>query len=273
MFTTGRPKTLIGSAFVTLTLIFEAAVREQRKGHSNALYGLLLNVATTIAFVLAFQFMFSVMGLKSVPLRGDFLLFMLSGVFLFLTHTKALGAVASAEGPTSAMMMHGPMNTVVSITGAALGSLYTQVLTIFLILFMYHVAVKPVVIEDPAAAFGMMLLAWFSGCAIGLVFMALSPWAPNAFGLIKTIYQRANMIASGKMFVANALPPTMLSMFSWNPLFHTIDQARGHVFINYFPHKTSALYPVYFSLTFLMLGLMIEFFTRRHASLSWKAGR
>ena len=121
MFTTGRPKTLIGSAFVTLTLIFEAAVREQRKGHSNALYGLLLNVATTIAFVLAFQFMFSIMGLKSVPLRGDFLLFMLSGVFLFLTHTKALGAVASADGPTSAMMMHGPMNTVVSITGAALG--------------------------------------------------------------------------------------------------------------------------------------------------------
>ncbi len=35
------------------------------------------------------------------------------------------------------------------------------------------------------------------------------------------------MIASGKMFVANMLPTSMLLMLDWNPLFHCIDQARG----------------------------------------------
>ena len=83
------------------------------------------------------------------------------------------------------------------------------------------------------------------GIGAGLVLLALKPWFPDFVKLFTMIYQRANMIASGKMFVVNMLPPTMYAMFDWNPLFHTIDQARGFVFINYFPHKTSLMYPIY----------------------------
>jgi ABC-type polysaccharide/polyol phosphate export permease len=87
------------------------------------------------------------------------------------------------------------------------------------------------------------------------------------------VYTRANMIASGKMFVANKLPATMIVFFDWNPLFHTIDQARGYAFINYSPHNSSSLYPLYVSLALLMVGLMGEFYTRKHASMSWGARR
>ncbi len=81
------------------------------------------------------------------------------------------------------------------------------------------------------------------------------------------------MIASGKMFVANSLPAFMISMFDWNPLFHTIDQARGYAFINYVPRNSNWEYVVYLSLTLLMIGLMGEFYTRKHASASWSARR
>ena len=87
------------------------------------------------------------------------------------------------------------------------------------------------------------------------------------------VYNRANMIASGKMFVANQMPGYMLAFFDWNPLFHTIDQSRGFTFVNYFPHHSSISYAVWFSLTFLMLGLMGEYYTRKHASASWNARR
>jgi ABC-type polysaccharide/polyol phosphate export permease len=86
-------------------------------------------------------------------------------------------------------------------------------------------------------------------------------------------YQRVNMIASGKMFVANMLPPTMLAMFDWNPLFHVIDQCRGFVFANYFPHNSSIDYPVIVGLVLVMLGFMGEFYTRQYASSSWEARR
>jgi ABC-type polysaccharide/polyol phosphate export permease len=79
------------------------------------------------------------------------------------------------------------------------------------------------------------------------------------------------MIASGKMFVANTLPGYMLAMFDWNPLFHCIDQSRGFAFINYFPRNSSVIYPLYFGLGFLMIGLMLEFFTRKNLSASWGA--
>ena len=73
------------------------------------------------------------------------------------------------------------------------------------------------------------------------------------------------------MFVANTLPAYMLAMFDWNPLFHTIDQARGFIFINYNPHFSSISYPIYVSLVCLVIGLMGESYTRRHASASWSA--
>ncbi len=81
------------------------------------------------------------------------------------------------------------------------------------------------------------------------------------------------MIASGKMFLANTLPTSMLVMFDWNPLFHIIDQSRGFVFINYNPHFTNWQYAFWVSVVFIVIGLMGEFFTRRRISLSWNARR
>jgi len=119
----------------------------------------------------------------------------------------------------------------------------------------------------------MFMIAWFTGAAIGMVLLAAKPWAPNAVQIVNSIYSRVNMIASGKMFVANMLPAKMLAFFDWNPLFHAIDQARGYTFINYNPHYTSWEYPLKVGVVFLMIGFMGEFYTRRNTSASWFAGR
>jgi ABC-type polysaccharide/polyol phosphate export permease len=233
----------------------------------------LLNIVQTVILVAVFYVMLELLGLRGSAIRGDFLLFVMSGVFLFLTHTKALGAVAGAEGPTSPMMKHAPMNTIVAIAAAAFGALYIQVLSAAVVLFIYHAAFTPISFDDPVGTVAMFLLSWFSGVAIGMVLLAAKPWAPDAVGLVTQIYQRANMIASGKMFVANMMPGYVLALFDWNPLFHTIDQARGFIFINYSPHYSSIAYPVYVSVACIVIGLMGEFYTRKHASVSWGAGR
>ena len=261
------------SAFNILELIYHATVRSVRKSHGNALIGLAMSIMQTVVLVAVFFVMFSILGLRGSAIRGDFLLYIMSGIFLFLTHNKAVGAVQGSEGPASAMMLHAPMNTTIAIASAALGCLYIQTLALFVILFVYHVGFHPYDIIDPVFAYGMVLLAWFSGCAVGMVFLALKPWMPGFVGIASQIYTRANMIASGKMFVANTLPGYMLAMFDWNPLFHCIDQARGFVFINYNPHYSSVSYPLILSLILIMVGLMGEFYTRRHASVSWSAGQ
>lgn len=251
-----------------LELIFHAAVRSIRKGHGNAIVGLIINIAQTAALVLVFWAVFAFLGLRGAGLRGDFLLFLMTGVFLFMCHVKALTAVLGSEGPTSPMMKHAPMNTIIAIGGAALGELYTQVLSLLVVLFFYHALWAALEVHQPLAAFGVLLLAWFSGMSLGMVFLALKPWAPNGVKLTAQVYTRFNMIASGKMLVGNILPASFLPYFAWNPLFHMIDQARGFTFINYNPFNTSLSYPVWFALVVLVLGLMGEFYTRRNVSVS-----
>ena len=273
MFEARRPMTRSRGAFNMLELIYHSIVREIRKDHRNAVVGLIMNMMQTVVFVTAFYFMFSILGLKGTAIRGDFLLYIMSGIFLFLTHTKAMAAVLKAEGPASAMMKHAPMNTLVSISSAAIACLYIQLLSMAVILYMYHVILNPITIDDPAGAMGMILLAWFSGVAVGIIFSSLKPWFPGFVSIASSIYARANMIASGKMFVANTMPGFMLAMFDWNPLFHSIDQARGFVFINYNPHYSTISYPMKVSIVLIMIGLMLEFYTRKNASVSWEAAR
>lgn len=273
MFEVEQKTTNFRSAIGLADLIYHNTVRYVRKTHRNAIVGLALNIMQTLVFVAAFFIMFSVLGLRGSAIRGDFILYLLSGIFLFLTHTKSVGAVFGSEGPTSAMMKHAPMNTAIAICSSALSTLYLQALSAAVILFVFHVAWRPVVVDDPIGAIGMFLLAWISGVAVGMVFLAMKPWLPDIAQILSTVYNRANMIASGKMFVANAMPSYVLAFFDWNPLFHSIDQARGFAFINYNPHFSSISYPVTVTIVLMMIGLMGEFYTRKQASVSWSAGR
>ena len=273
MFQQNIKRTRLRTAFGMFDLTYQVAVRGIRKSQSNAIVGLALNIFQTLLLILVFYFMMTFMGLRGSAVRGDFVLYLMSGIFLYMTHSKAMGAVMGAESSTSAIMKHAPMNTIVSILGAALGALYLQVLSMVVILYVYHTVWGPITIEDPVGALAMLMLSWASGIAIGTCFLGFRPWAPEFASLAQTVYTRVNMIASGKMFLANTLPPKMRALFDWNPLFHTIDQARGDIFINYEPHTSSISYPVYLTLVFLILGLMAEFYTRQYASASWSARR
>ena len=255
--------------FETLELVYHVAVRNLRKTHNNAVLGLAMSIVQALLLLVIMYFMMSLFGMRRIAVRGDFMLYVMSGVFMFMTHIKAIGAVSGADGPTSQMMMHAPMNPIISIMGAALASLYQQALAAVVILFVYHAVWNPITIDQPVGMLGMFLLSWFSGVGIGMVFLSAKPWQPEAIGIIVTIYQRANMIASGKMVLANNLATDRRSWFDWNPLFHTIDQARGFIFLNYTPRYTSYEYAVKYALVCVMIGLMAEFFTRQHASASW----
>ena len=273
MFQVRQRRSTIASALIIFELIYHSVVHSVRSSHGNAIMSLLTNLMQMAIMVLAFYVMFSLLGLKSAALRGDFLVYIMTGIFLYMTHVKAVGSVSGAGGPTSPMMLHAPMNTIVAIASSALASLYLQILSMFVILFGYYMVGNKFTIDQPIKAIGMLMLAWFTGCAVGLVLLAIKPWSPGFVQTFTLIYQRANMIASGKMFVANTLPGYMLAMFDWNPLFHIIDQSRGFAFINYNPRYSNWEYPLLIGITLIMIGLMGEFYTRRTASKSWGARR
>jgi ABC-type polysaccharide/polyol phosphate export permease len=273
MFQQRVNRTRLQSALSMAELVFHTTAHTVRKGHRYAVMSIMTNMLRIVIMIAIFYLMYAVLGLRRSAIRGDFMLFMMSGVFIYMTHVRAVSAVMGSEGPASPMMKHAPMNTIITIASAAISTLYIQVLTMALILFLYYVGMTHFVIEDPAAAFSCILVAWLYGIAVGTVFLAMKPWAPSVTGILATVYQRANMIASGKMFVANQLNPKMRNLFDWNPLYHTIDQARGDIFINYNPHFSSLSYALYVALAVFCIGMIGEFYTSRHASVSWEARR
>ena len=264
----------ISGTLAFLEQVYFGTVRSMRKSSGrNAVLGLIGSMAQTVVFVMAFYFMFQLMGVRTSPIKGDYMLYIISGIAMFMIHNTAVQTVSKAEGPTSGMMQHAPMNTMIAVCSAALQSLYQQTITVGTILLIYHLAFNPVYIFNPIGLAGVFLLSWFTGVAIGMVFLALTPWHPPLVNILLMVYRRVNMLASGKMFVANTLPSFMLAMFDWNLLFHCVDQARGMMFINYSPMHSNLSYPLKVALVAVVLGLMGEFFTRKRASMSWGSTR
>lgn len=273
MFVQRKNRNLLQAAFTTLALIHHQTVYNIRMNDRNAVVGLLIAIFQSSFMSLAFFAMYYILGVRASPVRGDFMIFILTGIFIFMTHVAAAGAVSGSGALTSGMTKHAPLNTAVLISGAALASLYKQMLSCLVILGFYHAAINPVELESWTGCLAMLILAWLSGCGMGMVFLSLRPWWPKGAKIITMIYQRVNMVASGKMFLANTIPTMMLPYFAWNPLFHIIDQTRGFAFVNYMPQRTSLTYVLWFTAAVMMVGLMAEFVTRNRVSLSWSAGQ
>lgn len=266
---TRRNRSVFSAGMAFIELLFHSIVRDVRTMSGNATLGLLVTLSQNLLMLLMFYLLYEVMGLRSLAIRGDFIVFLLTGIFLFLTHNKAIQNVMKAAGPTDKMMQHAPMSTLLSILATALSGLYLSVFAITIILFTVHVLRGGLEFYNPAGLIFPFFMAWASGVAIGLLFLVLRPFAPKLVPMLAMIYRRANMIASGKMIPANYMGVAMVSWFDWNPLFHTIDQARGAAFVNYFPRNSNMEYPVYFTLAILAFSLMVEFWLRKNMSQSW----
>jgi len=252
-----------------LILLYYTVVKDIRQSDGNALRGLFKEVMQTIILVAVFYFMINILSLRGSVVRGNFVLFLISGIFLYLTHIKAVSKISGAGGASNPMLKHAPVTTLLLIASAALSSLYIQLLSMSVVLLLTHTLIEPVVFYNFKGFMLCFFIAWFSGISIGLLFLSLAPYAPTIIGLITLIYTRSNMIFSGKMMLASTMPGFMLPMFIWNPLFHTIDHARGFVFVNYVARVTNLTYPIILTITFLIIGMMFEHWARKYVSESW----
>lgn len=250
-----------------LELLFHSIVREVRTESGSASLGIMKEAVQILLFAGFFLVLNVVMG-RGVAIRGDFIIYLLSGVFLLVTHMGAMKSVMSASNAISPMMMHAPMSVMLAILASAIGGLYMRTVALIVLLVGYRFFAGEIAVADPAGLLLPFFLAWASGLAIGLVFMLVKPLAPKLVQSIASIYMRLQMFTSGKFIPAAILPASMLPWFEWNPLFHCIDQMRLALFVNYSREVSSPTYAIYVTLVFLTIGMMGEFWMRNNLSKS-----
>ena len=262
-------KSTTAAAFAFLELVFDSIVRNVRLQNGNANLGLLLSVMQTLVLLALFAFLIVGLGLRTFAIRGDFIVYILTGIMLFMMHTRAVSSIMNATSATSPLLLHTPMSTLIMIAGTALSGLYMQLLAFAVILIAVHILRGGLEFYDPGAMILPFFMAWASGIAVGMLFMGLRPFAPKFVPMLSTLYRRAQMITSGKMMPANYMSAGMVEWFDWNPLFHSIDQIRGAAFVNYVPRNSNIEYPIKFTIVALCIALMVEFWLRKNMSASW----
>ncbi len=262
-----QPKSFFFGTLEFLVLVYHSIVREVRTQSGNATLGILKELVFISTFIAFFYLIFLFLG-RSTAIRGDFMMFLLSGVALLIIHMKAIAAVRSASNATSAVMQHAPMTVILSILAKSFAGLYLHFIAFLIILTALWIFGMDLSVNNPPRLVLPIFLAWASGTSIGLVFLAVKPLAPSVVNIISQLYIRAQMLTSGKIIPAAYMPSQMVDWFDWNPLFHVIDQARLAVFVNYSKEVSSLSYAIWFTIGFLLLGLMGEFWARKNLSKS-----
>ena len=252
-------------------LLYHGIVREVRKQHRSPIIGLATDIFQSMLYVVFFLFFMNIMGMRQAAIRGSEVLYIMTGVFLFLVHIRAVAAVIGTKGPLNPMNLHSSMNTLLNILAATLATLYTQILAFAIMIFAANVLFERIIIYDAKRFAFAFFVAWIAGVAIGNLLLSLSVFFPRLMKLVSQMFQRLNMVFSGKFFLANAVPTSMFWMFSWNPLFHVIDYARDAAFINYTATRTNIHHALWVTFAIFVISFMLDHWARKYASESWKS--
>ncbi|MEO0342502.1 MAG: ABC transporter permease [Pseudomonadota bacterium] len=263
--------TVLGRILEFFRLVWVVTINKSRQGSSNALKAMLMRSLQMVVMMAAFYALISVTGLRSMSVRGDFMLFLASGIFLLFLHLGGLNSAMGIGDTEHGANVHAPVTPLLNLVSSALSQLHTNVITIAVILLLIHLLIEPVKIDNlqkVAAACGVTLL---SGMAIGSVIGGIGSFIPLVKKFAPMVFMRVNMVFSGKMFAANSLPISMIPFFWWNPLFHCIDQARDGIFVNYTAKHTTLAYPLWLSFGLFALGFMLMHASKKLVSQSWSA--
>jgi len=100
------------------------------------------------------------------------------------------------------------------------------------------------------------LLTWLMGCGAGLILGVLVVKTKEV-QKIATYIQRPLFFLSCVMYSISSIPNEYAKLLLLNPLAHTIEQTRISLFPNYIANGTNLIYPTFWTLCLLSLGLAI----------------
>jgi ABC-type polysaccharide/polyol phosphate export permease len=247
-------------------LIWALTVRAIREESGGAALGMLKGILMALAFCLAFYFIMTLFGLAALTVRGDMMIFILIGIGFFFAAKMTMMAALKGMNNSWDMAAHPHLSPVLFVYANSLGCFYNY-FTAIVILFVGNGLVKgEFLLHEPVMFFPLFFITWLCGVGAGMLlgFMAFYfSW----FQIFKRIFIKLLFFTSGKFTNANALPNDALPFFTWNPLFHLIDQMRGAAFINYVPQKTNLTYPIIVCFLLLVFGHILHDYMIRHRNV------
>ncbi|HWL54748.1 MAG TPA: ABC transporter permease [Chthoniobacteraceae bacterium] len=130
----------------------------------------------------------------------------------------------------------------------------------FLILGQLGIAGPPRDLLGLLEASGLLILLGLGFGAFNAVATMLSP----AYDKVLAASWRVLYFTSGIYFLGESLPPAILRLVSFNPVFHGIEAFREAYATGYQSSAATVIYPLVWAAVLLLLGLIMERAARHH---------
>ncbi|MEL6426360.1 MAG: hypothetical protein AAFQ33_13005, partial [Pseudomonadota bacterium] len=166
-----RNRTLWEATQSFLDVLYISIVREFRSATGGAMLAFLMAIAQPMLLFAVFWIAYTILG-RTGLIRGDFLLFMMTGIFLFIVHIKAVQVMKKSGGGLSGMIFYAKTSAMLGILASAIHALYLNILAITVIMGTAYLLRGYLEVYDPAGLIGPFFFAWTSGLAVGVLFQA-----------------------------------------------------------------------------------------------------
>lgn len=214
-----------------------------------------------------------VIGVLLGPLVGrsctdmPFAFFLLNGKLLFNLFTGPIDSGSAALKSNVGLLIYPNVRPLDPFLARYFYELFTTffALVVFTLFGMWFgITVSFNQLHTLAACY---LITWLMGCGLGLM-IAVAAAHYNELEKVIDVILAPLVFVSAVMFPTSILPAKFQKLILYNPIVHTIEQARKALFPFYHAGDTGLYYPLAFAILTLGIGLVVfhanrDFMTRQ----------
>lgn len=236
-------------------------LRDMRSRFFNHGLGFLLVPLWPLVHMLILLTIYSLMG-RQTPYGESLSIFFASGLlptltFMYVTRGMAMSVLSNKT------MLSFPVVTILDVMTARafleiIGSFLTLVLLFSILSARGEDPIPSDIFEALFGYLSVLILAIGTGYLVGITCMFL-----RFFVTIWALSLIILYIASGVMFVPSRLPDEASYYLSFNPVFQVVEWVRSAYYPGYASRHLDKPYVLYYGITCLFLGLLVERLLRR----------
>lgn len=247
--------------FQRLRVLFALMVREMQTDFGRSWGGYFWAIAEPLGGILLLSLAFG-LAIRTPPLGSSFMLFYASGYIPYNAYRVVSSAVTSSVRSNRGLLSH----PVVGVVDAVLSKFLLSTLTMGVVAVILYAVILATLDQPVEMDLGTVTLAYFLAALVGLGVGAMNCVLFGFFPTWRSVWKilsRPKFIASGVLFLYEAVPAGFQDVLWYNPLAHVIGLTRAGVYGGYHPGYVSIPYVVGVSLVLFAIGLYL---LRRHTA-------
>jgi capsular polysaccharide transport system permease protein len=236
-------------------------LREARTRYGRTRAGYLWALLEPVIHIAALSLLYTT-RLAVVPLGNSAILFLATGLMIFLGFRRVMTRTAGGYGSNEALLSFPIVHVMDAFVGRALLELATWVVVttlMFAALILTGIAPPPnsvlLIIEAILALFA---IGFGAGLSLGIAM----EFMPSLHSIMNFPF-RILYLFSGIFFLPDRMPPAFREIMSWNPVTHAIILCREGYYRGYESHMLDVGYLWTWAVCCLLCGLIVEKVARK----------